>query len=113
MRLQTQVILILSIMLFALPLVDAKSYSLQKADILMTVNNDSSISVQETISYRFRGSFTYAYRDIDLKNEQISDINVYESRDGFLVQLPYKISQTGSGKRVTWYYNASYESKEF
>lgn len=45
----------------------AKSYSVESIHSSVEVRTDASIRVTETMPYNFHGKFTFAYRDIPLK----------------------------------------------
>ncbi|MEX2132542.1 MAG: DUF2207 domain-containing protein, partial [Acidimicrobiia bacterium] len=49
----------------ALP-ADAKSFWLSNGDVEITVNDDGSLDVVESLTFDFDGSFSGAYRDIPL-----------------------------------------------
>ena len=98
-------------LLICMSVASAKSYTVDKADIHVVVNDDASLDVQESISYTFDGPFTFAYRDIKLDYQQISDVKVTDSSGNPLV-----FEQTDTGyntKRIKWYYTADSESKTF
>ena len=86
------------LLIFLLPLillstsaiVSAKSYTIDKAFINITVNPDASLTFEEYFTYDFSGQFTYAYRDISLSSETISDIQVYDVTDGQYQQLTFE-----------------------
>ena len=60
----------------ALP-ADAKSFWLTHADVEITLNDDGSLDVVESITFDFDGSFSGAYRDIPLASgATVSDIRV-------------------------------------
>lgn len=53
--------LLLFLLILLPPLVDAKSYSIDKAEINIIINPDSIVDVNETIYFNFDGSFTFAF----------------------------------------------------
>jgi uncharacterized membrane protein len=97
----------------------AKRYSVERVDVAAVIAKDGTVAVEEAITYRFDGSFSFAYRDIPLKRgERISDIRVHESGSNYVQssnETPntFKVQQTGDGLRVTWYYNANNERRTF
>jgi uncharacterized membrane protein len=97
----------------------AKTYSVPDISVRVDATADGVMHVEERITYRFDGRFSFAYRDIPLKSgESISDMAVSESGRPF-TEAPGKregtFSQTRSGSnvRVTWYFRAEDESREF
>jgi hypothetical protein len=57
----------------------AKSFYLPAADVHVTVEPDGTLAIEERITFFFDGSFTGAYRDIQLRDgERISEVSVAE-----------------------------------
>ncbi len=96
-------------LLFLFSFVSAKSYTLDKANIDMVINSDSSISVSEAITYTFYGNYTYAYRDFPKGNWDLENISVF---DGDL-KLNSEIITYSDYTQVKWFYNASNETKTY
>ncbi|MEM4266726.1 MAG: DUF2207 domain-containing protein, partial [Candidatus Nanoarchaeia archaeon] len=114
MLLKKKATLIFLFLILCTGFVSAKSYTLEKAKIDISVNGDSSILINETITFNFDGGFTYAYRDIKYGEERIENIDVYEKINGRLVPLEYETSNVGKNTiRVKWYYVAINEKKTF
>jgi uncharacterized membrane protein len=106
--------LFIALILLLLPAVSAKSYTIEKAVIDMSVDDDGSILVNESISFIFSGSFTFVFRDIDYNKESISDVAVFEYTDSGLVPLKFEFTDIDSDtKRVTWHYSAVDTKKKF
>ena len=101
-------------LLLLLPLVSAKSYTLDKANIDIAVDDDSALLINESIVFTFSGPFTFAFRDIDYTDQQISDVKVYDVTDSGLVPLKFEFTDLNSNtKRVKWYYSAQDTKKTF
>ncbi|MGB7860828.1 MAG: DUF2207 domain-containing protein, partial [Acidimicrobiia bacterium] len=57
----------------ALPVL-AKSFTMAGADVTLVVNHDGSVDVTEFLTYSFDGSFSGAYRDIDLRHGESVEV---------------------------------------
>lgn len=97
----------------------AKSYRITGVDVVAHLRPDGSMDVSEKRTYRFSGSFSFAYRDLPAGEPVVFEaFEVYENGRPYQVsgsEAPgtYRI-RTDSGKtRVTWYYRASDESRTF
>ncbi|MFQ5584617.1 MAG: DUF2207 domain-containing protein, partial [Calditrichia bacterium] len=97
----------------------AKSYSINRIEIVATVLPDGSMTVQEQRSYAFRGSFSWADYQLPLSPENtiinfsLSEAGMnYQARED---QLPgsYYIRQDKNKFYVRWYYSATNEIKTF
>ena len=101
-------------LLLLLPLVSAKSYTLEKAFVDITVNPEASIQIEEHIIFNFNGPFTFAFRDFSYDQEEIEDLRVYELKQGKKIELQTKITEINSHTtQIKWYYAAQDETKEF
>ena len=108
------IFLIFIILLLIINFVQAKSYYFPNAKIDITVNPDSSLTVNETLTFNFDGTFSYAYRDLYYDNEIISDIKVYEIKYNQLQQIYFNPeSLSNNVLRINWQYNAFNEQKQF
>jgi len=87
----------------------AKVYYLDKAYITMHVNSDASVDVEENITFDFRDSFTYAYRDFGKGYWMLSNVSVYENG----TPLRFDTTDQENTVRIRWYYNASNEKRTF
>ena len=77
-----------------------KEYSIVNAIIDLTVQDNGILSVNESYTYSFKGTFNGVYRDIPLKDgESIDDLKV--SIDG--AYGDYKVSDNNGEKRITVY----------
>src|SRR3989338_1019887 len=110
---QKKLILLLFLFAFIFPFATAKSYSLEKAFINISVSPDAGIFVQEHIIFDFNGQFSYAYRDFPIGQWTIEDLKVYELFGGREYPIYSETSYTGGLMRVKWYFSANYERKEF
>ena len=94
--------------------VNAKSYSIPKANIDISVNDDSSLLINESITFNFNGQFSYAYRDIYYDKEIIEDIKVFEIKNNQLIPInSYPNVISSNTLRVNWLYKALNEQKKF
>lgn len=102
-------LLILLFSLFLFSFVSAKSYTLEKADVGIQINSDSSILVSESITFNFNGDYTYAFRTIPKGYWNISNILVYDGNS----KLDPIITSVNNSTQITWHFNASNEVKTF
>lgn len=102
-------LLILLFSLFLFSFVSAKSYSLEKANIVVTINDDASITVSESITFNFNGSYSYAFRSIPEEYWNISNISVSENN----LPLKFEISNENNFKKIIWYFNVTNETRIF
>jgi uncharacterized membrane protein len=96
----------------------AKSYSVESIDSSVEVRTDASVRVTETITYSFRGSFRFAYRDIPLKEgETLSEVTVGETGQTYTERrgkAPGTYRLSGSDPvRITWYFRVQDDIKRF
>ncbi|MFH1311834.1 MAG: DUF2207 domain-containing protein [Candidatus Eisenbacteria bacterium] len=97
----------------------AKSYRITQVDIDASLMLDGSMDVRELRTYRFSGSFTFAYRDLPAdRSVTFDDFEVLEGGRPYRLtgsEEPgtFSISRSGGWIRVTWYYHASDESRTF
>ncbi len=62
----------------------AKSWSIDSMDVVLDIEKNGSLLVEETVTFRFEGSFSYVGRVIPTANlESLSDIEVLQ--DGRLL----------------------------
>ena len=87
----------------------AKSYSLEKADIKIRIEQDALVHVQEDLTFNFSGSYTYAYRDFEYGDWEVENIQVLENN----YPVNFDESFTGSGMRITWHFSATNEKRIF
>jgi len=121
MNLKKYLLIILFVFILSISFVSAKSYSISGAEINMTINDDGSVLFEEYIAYSFVGDFSFAYRDINLDNEVISDIEVFEIIEPGISQKVIlnkskeykKLNFDKQGNKITWYYTAHNERKVF
>ena len=101
-----------------------RSYTIDLFDATLNVNKDSTINVEEDISYDFKGTYNKGWRSISHKNiGAITDIYVVDKENG--KRLSYSLSRLektdpnnwgkytykveGDFTNVEWYYNVSNE----
>src|SRR3989338_652969 len=76
MNMDRKTLLILLLLLLSTTVL-AKSYSLNKVFTDYTIQENGHIKVKETLDFSFEGQFSYVYRDFEVKNEKISNIEVF------------------------------------
>ena len=91
----------------------AKSYSLEKAELYYKIQQDSSVTVEERITFNFSGSFSYAYRTFPAGSYEIQSFEVYDISSGKEVKLSVDKSYESGRKKYTWHYSATNERKTF
>jgi len=97
----------------------AKSYSIERIAIDAGIRADGTLDITEQITYKFDGSFSFAFRDIPLaQDESITDIRVFESGRQYNESSnksprTFTVTQGASGVNVTWYYQATDEELTF
>ncbi|HEY7823123.1 MAG TPA: DUF2207 domain-containing protein, partial [Acidimicrobiia bacterium] len=72
-RLLRLVVVIALVALPALPAL-AKSYHIASADVTIEVESDGSLLVTERLTFDFDGSFSGAYRDIQLQGDETFEL---------------------------------------
>ena len=107
------------------PAAAAKSYTLQGAEVEVTLLPDGSLRVQEQITFQFSGDFTGAYRDVAVREgQEVTEIAVSEGgtdyRPGASAELgssgspgTFGTERLGSAMRIVWHYVASDELRSF
>jgi uncharacterized membrane protein len=91
----------------------AKTYSVESIRIEADVMPDGLMRVSEHIAFDFNGRFSYAYRDIPLRQgDELSEISVGESGRRYTLATgddpnTYWVSRSGARTRITWHYAAS------
>ncbi|HEY7380987.1 MAG TPA: DUF2207 domain-containing protein, partial [Gaiella sp.] len=107
------------------PAADARSYSLEQADVQVRVEPDGSLRVEERITVAFVGSYTFGYRDIRHRDrETVDDVSVLEGSTVFGPGAPMELEPGGppgtfgtqerDGRlRVVWRFQATDETRTF
>ena len=97
----------------------AKSLTIPQVEINARLRPDGSMDVSEARTYRFRGSFSYAFRDMP-RDGPVAFEGFEVSENGRPYRLSnteepgtYSISSTSRGTRITWHYRANNESRTF
>ena len=97
----------------------AKSYRIDRVDLVARLQADGSMLVSETRTYAFSGSFSYAYRDMPRRSRVTFDgFEVLENGRPYALSdsdAPgnFQVSATADRIRITWHYRASDESRTF
>ena len=107
------------------PAAAGKSYTLQSAEVEVTLLPDGSLRVHEQIQFQFSGDFTGAYRDVALgEGQEVTEIAVSEGgldyRPGASAELgssgapgTFGTERLESAMRIVWHYVASDELRSF
>jgi len=111
MRKENAYVLFLLLLIFTFAF--AKSYSLDKAELYYKIQQDSSITVEERITFNFNGSFSYAYRTFPSGSYEIQSFEVYDISSGKEVKLSVDKSYESGREKYTWHYSATNERKTF
>ena len=96
-----------------------KSYQITKIDIDAQLHPDGSMDVTESRTYRFEGSFRYAYRELPTTGPvSFQDLQVSEDGQPYRLsdsEVPgtYKVAKKSGQIKVTWFYRANNESRTF
>ncbi len=96
----------------------AKSFSIESADISAKILSDGSVDFSQTIAINFLGSFSEGFVDLDLDAEQKaafddSSVSVREYGKEGDDRLPAQISTTAKGKTIIWVMSANNEKRIF
>ena len=96
-----------------------KSYQITQVDINAQLHPDGSMEVIESRTYRFEGSFRFAYRELPTTGP-VSFQDFWVAENGQPYQLSnsekpgtYKITKMSGQIKVMWFYRASNESRTF
>jgi len=97
----------------------SKRYVVDSLVLDATVASDGTMDVQEDLTYRFRGPFTFGYRDfprdVAARLTQLTvseDGRAFSSADGNQPGT-FQMAKRGDSTRVTWYYRAKDEQRTF
>lgn len=85
----------------------AKSFDIMEAKTEMNILSNGSVKVTEEMDVKFKGSFSYGYRDIPIENEKIENVKVLI--DG--KETSMDISWEGNKKHIRYDMYANYEEK--
>ena len=96
-----------------------KAYSVDRIESVLVVDPDGSLHVSEHITFKYRGNFSFAYRDIPLKaGEHLADVGV--SEDGIDYSMAtneepgtFSLEQRNDVQRIVWHYRARNETRAF
>jgi len=96
----------------------AKSYSIEKAELYYKIGQDGLVIAEEHLEFNFIGSFSFAYRTIPLDSYTVRSFKVYDVTDNIEKEL--NVTKSFEGVRLsndkikyTWYYSATNERKKF
>lgn len=97
----------------------AKSYNINKVDISARLLENGGLEVTESRTYRFRGSFSFAYRDLPVAGSvAYGDFAVSEGGRPYRLDDSqeagtYTVTRSSGNVRLTWYYRARDEARTF
>ncbi len=102
------------------PLWAKKSYQVEAISVDVLVDRDGVLNVREQIRYRFKGSYSFAFRELTLKPgetlENVSvgeDGNAYTSMAGEKAPETFAVDRDGDRVKVTWFFSARDETRTF
>ncbi|OQX95579.1 hypothetical protein B6I21_04660 [candidate division KSB1 bacterium 4572_119] len=94
-------------------------YFIDNIEIISEIQTDGSLIIEESRTYRFKGSFSWADYSLPLENlGRITDFSLsdnyskYEESNSSQVST-YQISQSGNKLYVKWFYQARNETRVF
>lgn len=96
-----------------------KSYRVEGVAIEAKANADGSLDVAENRTYRFNGSFKFAYRTFSTRGGiayadfQVSEGDRSYVRDDSQAPGTYRVTDTDDGLEVRWYYEARNQTRSF
>lgn len=100
-------------------LAQERSYSYERIDVTLDIDEDGTLAVNERTTFRFQGGeerpFTRAYREIKhYRLDDIDTIRVYEESSSGSIRNyterneerpgSFAVDHTGDGWAITWYY---------
>lgn len=96
-----------------------KSYRIQHVDIVATVNTDGSMYIQESRTYKYSGSYSWADYRLAVKGfSRVEDFSI--SEDGLYYQAnsseaphTFQISSSDNEFYAKWFYKARNETRTF
>jgi uncharacterized membrane protein len=97
----------------------AKSFSVDRVHSDVTVAEDGTARVVESITYTFDGTYSYAYRSIPLRaGDRVFDVSVSEEGREYnrsTAEDPgnYSVDTRGDEVIVTWHFSARNQSRSF
>lgn len=103
----------------------AKSFSLPSARFVADVSRSGAVHVTEKITFDFDGSFSGAFREINLRDgEAVTDISVRENDRPYVPGASAELGSSGApdtfgdiptpeGHRIVWHFNAFNETRTF
>jgi len=97
----------------------AKSYTVEDLHIEAQVFTDGALRIRETIRYEFKGSFSFAFREIPLKTgERLASIQVSEGSNQFVESEEsepgfFEVSSAKDRTKITWRFKARDEGRTF
>lgn len=98
---------------------EAKSYQIPDITVRAEVMPDGALVIEEDVTFRFSGRFSFAYRDIPLeRGETLHEFGITDRGNTYRSSTDeqpntYTMDRTGDGVKVTWYYDAHNEERTF
>ncbi len=96
-----------------------KSYKMQNVSVVADLHSDGSMQVSESRTYKFRGTYKYAFRTFTLSSEiDYSDFRVSENNQSYVMSDnkepgTFQVSTDDQEIEVRWYYRARRETRTF
>jgi len=106
-------------LLLALSAVSARSYRIDSLGISSTISRDGTVSIRETRTYNFSGSYSFAYLRLEKKLfKEVYDIRVFEGDKEYNhanseEEHTFQIDDRKKSIRVKWFYQATDTKKVF
>ena len=113
------VLFLLASLAVARPVSAQRRYAVEAITIDAAVQADGTMEIRETLTYDYRGRYSFAFRDIPrTAGGQINGIGVSEGGQAYQASDSnepgtFEISRESSSTRVTWYYRAEDERRTF
>jgi uncharacterized membrane protein len=112
-------LLLLATVLVPHPAGAQRRYAVGAVAIDAAVQPDGSMRIRETLTYNFRGRYTFAFRDFPpIAGGRIDAIAVSEGGRSYQESASkepgtFEVARESSSTRVTWYYRAGDEERTF
>ena len=97
-----------------------RRYFVDAIDVDASVSSDGALNIEETLTYRYRGKYSYGYREIPRSDTtRIEQVAVFENGRPFLWAIEgrnpgsFTVEERGRSTRITWYYSAEDETRTF
>ncbi len=115
----TLTVILLSILVLGFSQAQAKSYRVEEIQIEAELRPEGLLVIEETITYRFRGKFSFAFRDIPTERGiHLQELRVLEGERSYQLSSAespgtFKVDPFVDHTRITWFYRARNERRSF